>query len=48
MVKYIKVDWPESQKFMEEEYEDTCYQCDDMVVFVPEDLYNEIINKKNV
>lgn len=44
MEKYIKVSWPESQKFME--YEE-CYIISniegDSITFVPEDLYNETI-----
>lgn len=45
-MKYIKIEWPESQKFME--YEE-CYTISntdgDSVTFVPEDLYDEIIYK---
>lgn len=43
MDKYVRVDWPESQEWMGEEY------CDDVeygeltgMVFVPEELYNRV------
>lgn len=43
MGKYVRVDWPESQEWMDEQYEDEVeYGADDMVVFVPEELYNEV------
>lgn len=44
MVKYIKVDWPESQYFTDK---DRCYSicADPPLIFVPEELYNEIMNK---
>lgn len=44
MTKYIKVDWPESQNFIGKT---GCYDaCDDPpLVFVPEDLYDEVMNK---
>ena len=42
MEKYVRVDWPLSQKWMSEAYEDEVeYGEDDYVVFVPEKLYNE-------
>lgn len=41
--RYIRVEWPESQMFQGEEFEDECYMCDNMVVFVPEDLYNKVM-----
>lgn len=43
MIKYIKVEWPESQVFME--YEDETYYCAESsgTLFVPEDLYNKIM-----
>lgn len=43
MTKYIKVEWPDSQLFQVEEYENECYQCDNMTVFVPEDLYYRVM-----
>ena len=46
MEKYIKLYWPESQKFME--YEE-CYTItntkNDSITFVPENLYDEITYK---
>lgn len=44
MTKYIKVDWPESQKFTE--YEDETYVCAESAgtLFVPEGLYDEVMN----
>lgn len=43
MDKYVRVCWPESQKWMVDEYEnDIEHGADDCVVFVPEDLYNEV------
>ena len=45
MTKYVKVDWPESQKFME--YEDETYVCANSAgtLFVPENLYDEVMYK---
>lgn len=43
MRKYLKVNWPESQLFQTDEYEDICYWCDDMICFVPEALYSEVM-----
>lgn len=45
MTKYVKVDWPESQKFME--YEDETYVCAESAgtLFVPEELYNDVTYK---
>ena len=45
MTKYVKVDWPESQKFME--YEDETYVCAESsgTLFVPENLYDEVMYK---
>ena len=47
MVKYICVEWPEYQFFMDHQrFRDECYHCPDTnVYFVPEDLYDEVINK---
>lgn len=46
MDKYVRVDWPESQEWMDEAYEDEIeYGADDCVVFVPEELYNRVNNK---
>lgn len=40
---YVRVDWPESQEWMSEEYADEVeYGMDDCVVFVPEELYNKV------
>ena len=46
MEKYVRVDWPESQEWMDEA---ECVVCGlpeidgaDCVVFVPEELYNEV------
>ena len=46
MTKYILVQWPELQKFQVlPEYEDTCFEHESgAITFVPEDLYNEIMN----
>ena len=45
MIKYIKVDWPESQEFME--YKEETFVCADSegTLFVPENLYNEVMYK---
>lgn len=47
MIKYINVDWPEYQLFMDHSrFRDECYYCSDSnVYFVPEDLYDEVMNK---
>lgn len=45
MEKYVRLSWPESQKFME--YKE-CYTIDvdhDTITFIPEELYNEITYK---
>lgn len=52
MDKYIKVDWPDSQKFINynecyyglPKEEDNTYYC----YFVSEDLYNEVMNNPKV
>ena len=36
---YVRVEWPESQKWMGEEYDGEVEYADDMAVFVPEELY---------
>lgn len=43
--KYVLVEWPESQKFMDH---DECYSCPaiDGAMFVPEKIYN-LSNKKS-
>ena len=48
MTKYIGVDWPEYQIFMEHpRFEDECYYCPDAsVYFVPEDLYDEVMEER--
>ena len=45
MIKYIKVDWPESQEFMD--YKEETFVCADRenTLFVPENLYNEVMYK---
>lgn len=51
MTKYIKVDWPEYQKFEEHERCNECYTCkvygddDIFAMMIPEDLYNEVMYK---
>lgn len=47
MVKYICVEWPEYQFFMDHQrFMDECYYCPDAnVYFVSEDLYDEVMNK---
>ena len=47
MDKYVRVDWPESQKWDELAHYDQeygIYMCD-MIAFVPEELYNQVNNK---
>lgn len=47
MEKYVRVDWPESQKWYElahYDHEYGIYMCD-MIAFVPEELYNELNNE---
>ena len=47
MIKYILTDWPECQVFEEHERFDECiWGADGMILFVPEDLYNEVIKNK--
>ena len=43
MSRYILVDWPQSQEFMED---DRCLQCIEIegAMFVPEDVYDYYIN----
>lgn len=47
MIKYIKVEWPEMQKFQElPNYWDECYEHESgLVTFVPEELYYKVLNK---
>lgn len=45
--KYILVTFPEIQYFMEHERWDECIAGVDGNRFVPEDLYNEVINNLN-
>lgn len=40
---YVRVDWPESQEWMDED--EIEYGADDCVVFVPEELYEHVKNK---
>ena len=43
MEKYVRVDWPESQEWMSEEYADEVeYGADECVVFVPVELYDQV------
>lgn len=42
MAKYVRVEWPWSQEWMSEEYEDEVEYGDDCAVFVPEELYNQV------
>lgn len=48
MTKYVCVEWPEYQIFMEHpRFEDECYYCpDSSVYFIPEDLYDEIMEER--
>lgn len=48
MTKYIYVEWPEYQIFMEHpRFEDDCYYCpDSSVYFIPEDLYSEVMKER--
>lgn len=43
-MKYIKVSWPESQKFSDMEPQDGIYICveEDGSIFVEETLYNKL------
>lgn len=47
MVKYISVEWPEYQYFMDHpRFRDECYYCPDAsIYFIPEDLYEEVTYK---
>lgn len=47
MVKYICVEWPEYQIFMEHpRFGEDCHYCpDSSVYFIPEDLYKEVTYK---
>lgn len=46
MIKYISVEWPEYQIFMEHpRFREECYYCpDSSMYFIPEDLYDEVMN----
>lgn len=48
MVKYICVEWPEYQIFMEHpRFREECYYCpDSSVYFIPEDLYDEVMEER--
>lgn len=48
MTKYIKVEWPEYQFFMDHpRFEDECYHCpDSSVYFIPEDLYDGVMEER--
>lgn len=43
MEKYVRVDWPESQEWVN--YEGVELGAEGMHVFVPEELYNQVNNK---
>ncbi|MEE1082152.1 MAG: hypothetical protein UH850_00200 [Paludibacteraceae bacterium] len=45
-MKYIKVDWPESQVVQDfkNEYLEECYPVDDMAFFVPEVIWDLLKN----
>lgn len=47
MDKYIRVEWPEYQQFESHpKFKEECYySADSNVYFIPEDLYNDILNK---
>ena len=49
MIKYIAVEWPEYQIFMEyPKFREECYFCSDAnIYFIPEDLYTKIYEKEN-
>lgn len=44
--KYIAVEWPEYQYFMEHpSFRERCYFCPEAsIYFIPEDLYDEVMN----
>lgn len=44
MTKYIKIDWPEYQYFMEyPDFREICFFCaEDNSYFILEDLYNKV------
>lgn len=46
MERYIKVDWPDSQYFMEDGYSDEVYWYN-TTVFVTENLYHKVMNNDN-
>ena len=48
MIKYIAVEWPEYQIFMEHpQFREECYFCPDAnLYFIPENLYNEVVYEK--
>ena len=43
---YVRVDWPWSQEWMSEEYEDEVEYGDDCSVFVPEELYKKAHSRR--
>lgn len=47
MNKYIAVNWPEIQDFMEHPnyQEEVCFDADKNIWFVPEEMYNQVYNK---
>jgi hypothetical protein len=48
IMKYILVEWPDSQMLMEEEWFNKCYLSDDSAYFVPENRWEELLtNIKN-
>ena len=41
MDKYVRVDWPESQEWLDDKYEDVVWYFEN-TAFVPEELYNRV------
>lgn len=41
MDKYVRVDWPESQEWLDDKYEDVVWYFNN-TAFVPEELYNRV------
>ena len=44
MEKYVRVDWPESQEWLDDKYEDVVWYFEN-TAFVPEELYNQVNSK---
>lgn len=48
MEKYIRVEWPESQEWMDDKYDGQVIHASDehnIYTFVPEELYNRVNSK---